>query len=148
MSGQHPPLTCDEFKTVLEKLGFSKRPQKSGTTHEDWVATIDGRFYKVTVDCPKAPFSQDLISSMAKQAGVSKKKIYDIHFGRESVSRPIKAAVSTKRFEARRQDGVGIEEFWCVWDTLANAQAFGGALTYLSEAEAIARAEELSASHA
>jgi hypothetical protein len=36
----------------------------------------------VTVDCPKAPFSQDLIGSMAKQAGVTKMTIYDIHFGR------------------------------------------------------------------
>lgn len=83
MSGHHPPLTCSEMKAVLEKLGFSKRDKKSGTTHEDWVATINGRFHKVTVDCPKAPFSQDLISSMAKQAGVTKKQIYNIHFGRE-----------------------------------------------------------------
>jgi hypothetical protein len=54
---------------------------KSGTSHEHWVATIDGKFRKVTVDCPKAPFSQDLITSMAKQAGMTKKKIYEIHFG-------------------------------------------------------------------
>ena len=53
---------------------------KSGTSHEDWVQTIKGRFHKVTVDCPKAPFSQDLISSMAKQAGVTKKIIYQKHF--------------------------------------------------------------------
>lgn len=82
MSAHHPPLTCDEFKAILGKLGFAQRAKKSGTTHEDWVATIDGRFRKVTVDCPKAPFSQDLITSMAKQAGVTKKIIYDIHFGR------------------------------------------------------------------
>lgn len=83
MSSHHPPLTCPQFKAVLSKLGFEKREKKSGTSHEDWVATIDGRFRKVTVDCPKAPFSQDLIGSMAKQAGVTKKRIYDIHFGRE-----------------------------------------------------------------
>lgn len=82
MSAHHPPLTCDEFKAILAKLGFEKRPKKSGTSHEDWVAVIDGRFRKVTVDCHEAPFSQDLIQSMAKQAGVTKKKIYDIHFGR------------------------------------------------------------------
>ena len=76
------PLTCAQFKAVLSKLGFTARPKKSGTSHEDWVATINGRFYKVTVDCPKAPFSQDLIQSMAKQVGVTKKIIYDIHFGR------------------------------------------------------------------
>jgi hypothetical protein len=56
---------------------------RSGTSHEDWVATIDGRFRKVTVDCPKAPFSHDLIKWMAAQAGVTKKMIYDIHFGRK-----------------------------------------------------------------
>ncbi len=82
MSGQHPPLTCAEFKLVLTKLGFQKREKKSGTSHEDWVATIDGVFRKVTVDCPKGPFSQELISSMAKQAGVSKKRICEIHFGK------------------------------------------------------------------
>lgn len=83
MSGHHPPLTCDQFKNILSKMGFEKRPRKSGSSHEDWVATIDGVFRKVTVDCPKAPFSPDLISSMAKQAGVTKKQIYQIHFNRK-----------------------------------------------------------------
>jgi len=87
MSGQHPPLTCDQFKEVLEELGFRRRPKKSGTSHEDWVAEIDGSFRKVTVDCPKAPFSQELIGSMAKQAGVTKKMIYEIHF-RKSKGKP------------------------------------------------------------
>lgn len=82
MSSHHPPLTCAQFKAILKTLGFAPRAMKSGTSHEDWVATIGGRFRKVTVDCPKEPFSQDLISSMAKQAGVTKKIIYDIHFGR------------------------------------------------------------------
>lgn len=82
MSAHHPPLTCDQFKAVLATLGFTKREKKAGTSHEDWIATIDGKFHKVTVDCPKAPFSQDLIGSMAKQAGVTKKIIYDVHFGR------------------------------------------------------------------
>jgi hypothetical protein len=67
---------------VLAALGFTKREKKAGTSHEDWTATIDGKFRKVTVDCPKAPFSQNLIASMAKQAGVTKKTIYDFHFGR------------------------------------------------------------------
>lgn len=57
---------------------------KSGTSHEDWVAAYQGRFYKVTVDCPKAPLSQDLIQSMARQAGVTKKIIYEIHFGKRT----------------------------------------------------------------
>ncbi|NBU14514.1 MAG: type II toxin-antitoxin system HicA family toxin [Alphaproteobacteria bacterium] len=82
MSGHYPPLTCAQFKSILKKLGFEPRPQRAGTSHEQWVAIIDGHFRKVTVDCPKAPFSQDLISAMARQAGVSKKRIYEIHFGR------------------------------------------------------------------
>jgi hypothetical protein len=40
------------------------------------VKVENGKLFKVTVDCPKSPFSQDLISSMAKQAGVSKKAFY------------------------------------------------------------------------
>lgn len=83
MSGHYPPLTCAQFKTILLILGFDMRPQKSGTSHEQWVGMIDGQFRKVTVDCPKAPFSQDLISAMARQAGVSKKRIYEIHFGKK-----------------------------------------------------------------
>jgi len=82
MSSHHPPLTCAQFKTILGMLGFEARAKKSGTSHEDWVCNHGGRFYKVTVDCPKAPFSQDLIQSMAHQGGVTKKIIYDIHFGR------------------------------------------------------------------
>jgi hypothetical protein len=34
---------------------------------------VNGKLYKVTVDCPKAPFSETLVKSMAAQAGVSKK---------------------------------------------------------------------------
>jgi predicted RNA binding protein YcfA (HicA-like mRNA interferase family) len=75
MSGVYPPLTCKQVKSILTNLNFVPRSQK-GTSHEHWVKRENGRFYKVTVDCPKAPFSQDLISSMAKQAGVSKKEFY------------------------------------------------------------------------
>lgn len=81
MSGQHPPLTCAQFKTILTKMGFKPRPQK-GTSHEQWVGEVGGKFRKVTVDCPKAPFSQELISSMAKQAGVTKKIIYEFYRGK------------------------------------------------------------------
>jgi predicted RNA binding protein YcfA (HicA-like mRNA interferase family) len=83
MSGHYPPLRADDFRAILKHLGFEKRPPKSGTSHEQWVATIDGVFRKVTVDPPKAPFSPDLISSMAKQAGFSKKRIYEIYFAKK-----------------------------------------------------------------
>jgi len=82
LSSHYPPLTCSEFKAVLKELGFVPRKNTSGTSHEHWTATIGGKFRKVTVDCPKAPFSRDLIGSMAKQAGVTKKEIYKIHFGK------------------------------------------------------------------
>ncbi|SDY40222.1 type II toxin-antitoxin system HicA family toxin [Nitrosomonas sp. Nm33] len=75
MSGAHPPLTCKEVKQILKNLGFELRPRKS-TSHEQWAKINGSILYKVTVDCPKSPFSQDLISSMAKQAGVSKKEFY------------------------------------------------------------------------
>lgn len=75
MSGAYPPLTRKQVKAILSRLGFAPRPQK-GTSHEQWVKDENGRRYKVTVDCPKSPFSQDLISSMARQAGVTKKQFY------------------------------------------------------------------------
>lgn len=75
MSGVYPPLTCKDVKQILKSLGFEPRP-KNGTSHEQWVRKDNKGFFKVTVDCPKAPFSPDLISSMAKQAGLSKKEFY------------------------------------------------------------------------
>lgn len=72
MSSQNPPLTCAQVKEILRRLGFSPRPQKSGTSHEQWVKGADGKRWKVTVDCPKAPCSPSLIASMARQAGISK----------------------------------------------------------------------------
>lgn len=53
-------------------MGFEERPQ-NGTSHQHWIKEVDGHLYKVTVDCPKAPFSDFLVGSMAAQAGVSKK---------------------------------------------------------------------------
>lgn len=77
MSGVYPPLTCQQVKQILKALGFSPRAQ-NGTSHEQWVKKTNSSLHKVTVDCPKAPFSPDLISSMAKQAGVSKKEFYAV----------------------------------------------------------------------
>jgi predicted RNA binding protein YcfA (HicA-like mRNA interferase family) len=75
MSSIHPPLSCKQVKQILASLGFSPRSKK-GTSHEQWVKDTHGQRFKVTVDCPKAPFSPDLISSMARQAGISKKEFY------------------------------------------------------------------------
>jgi len=75
MGSRHRPLTCPEVKQILKNLGFSAR-HRTGTSHEQWVKHEAGRLFKVTVDCPKSPFSQDLIAFMAKQAGVSKSDFY------------------------------------------------------------------------
>lgn len=70
-----PPLTCDEVKHALTQLGFSPAPRQGGS-HEQWLKTTDGRRFKVTVDCPKAPFSPPLIASMAHQAGITVADLY------------------------------------------------------------------------
>lgn len=77
MSSQFPPLDCKKVKKILKHLGFVRRDQKN-TSHEQWVKDTPNGRLKVTVDCPKAPFSPDLISSMAKQSGISKKNFYKI----------------------------------------------------------------------
>jgi predicted RNA binding protein YcfA (HicA-like mRNA interferase family) len=76
MSEEYPPITCKELKAILAYLGFTFDTQKG--SHEQWVLIKDKRKHKVTVDCPKAPFSQTLIKSMAEQAGVKKKDFYQI----------------------------------------------------------------------
>ena len=74
MSGAHPPLTDSDVIHGLKVLGFSFRSQKG--SHEQWIRNDHRGFFKVTVDRPKAPFGQDLIKSMASQAGVSKNAFY------------------------------------------------------------------------
>lgn len=72
-------LTCNDVKTILKNLGFTFRKQKG--SHEHWIKDIEIRGKKhrrkVTLDCPKAPFSKELISSMAKQAGVTKRQFHN-----------------------------------------------------------------------
>ena len=76
MSSEYPPLTCKEIKAILAFLGFSLDSQRG--SHEQWVLVKDGRKFKVTVDCPKAPFTQTLLKSMAAQAGCTKQDFYQI----------------------------------------------------------------------
>jgi predicted RNA binding protein YcfA (HicA-like mRNA interferase family) len=77
MSGEYPPITCKELKLILAYLGFVSQ-KRTASSHEQWIKDENGRRYKVTVDCPKAPFSQQLIKIMAQQAGVTKKDFYAI----------------------------------------------------------------------
>lgn len=79
MSGHFPPLTCDDVKRILREMGFTQQKSKSGSSHAQWVKDVGGKRHKVTVDCPKAPFTQFLIDSMARQAGSSKREFYRIY---------------------------------------------------------------------
>lgn len=74
MSRWKRPLTAREVKKILTNLGFEFREQKG--SHEQWVSKTTP-FRKVTVDCPKAPFSHILIDSMARQAGVKVRAFYE-----------------------------------------------------------------------
>ncbi|WP_211371746.1 type II toxin-antitoxin system HicA family toxin [Lysobacter maris] len=65
------------MKAVLKKLGFQPRPQKA-TSHEQWVRGEGSDFRRVTVDCPKAPFTDGLLSMMLHQAGLTKKEFYKV----------------------------------------------------------------------
>jgi predicted RNA binding protein YcfA (HicA-like mRNA interferase family) len=69
---KYAPPTCAEVKRALKNMGFQEHPQK-GTSHVHWKKVVNGTLLKVTVDCPKAPFSKTLVNSMASQAGVTVK---------------------------------------------------------------------------
>lgn len=74
MSRWKRPLTCKEVKKILRNLGFVYRNTEG--SHENWIRDEPGRRWKVTVDCPKQPFTDFLVKSMASQAGVSVKDFY------------------------------------------------------------------------
>lgn len=74
MSRWKRPLTCKEVKRILQSLGFHYRNTEG--SHENWIKDEGGRRWKVTVDCPKQPFTDFLIKSMASQAGVSVREFY------------------------------------------------------------------------
>lgn len=76
MSGK-PQLFTKDVERGLKALSLTPRPQK-GTSHIHWVGQVGGKFRKVTVDPHLAPYSDDLVSSMAKQAGVTKKQFYEV----------------------------------------------------------------------
>ncbi|HEX5960977.1 MAG TPA: type II toxin-antitoxin system HicA family toxin [Rhodanobacteraceae bacterium] len=69
------------MKRLLKLLGFQPLPTHGGS-HEKFGMVARGQVRRVTVDCPKAPFSRDLIRSMASQAGLSVREFYDAAGGR------------------------------------------------------------------
>ena len=75
MSRWKRPLRAADVRTILKALGFAPRPQKS-TGHEHWVR--DGNpFRKVTLSAHNEPFDDFIVSSMARQAGVSVRQFYE-----------------------------------------------------------------------
>lgn len=73
MSRWKRPLKAAEVRKILKALGFQPRPIK-GTGHEHWVA--EDPFRKVTLSAHNEPFDDFIVSSMARQAGVSVKTFY------------------------------------------------------------------------
>lgn len=56
-------------------MGFEKEPSKA-TSHTQWSAVVNGVKYRVTLDAHNAPYCKDLLASICKQAGVSKKEMF------------------------------------------------------------------------
>ena len=75
MSRWKRPLRAAEVRRILKELGFSLRPQKS-TSHEQWVRE-GSPFRKVTLSPHNEPFDDFIVSSMARQAGVSVRAFYE-----------------------------------------------------------------------
>lgn len=69
------PLKYAEVVRALQIMGFEMKP-KTGTAHEQWIRKTATTKHVVTVDKHHAPFSRDLIKSMAKQAGVDARKFH------------------------------------------------------------------------
>lgn len=75
------PVTCKEVKDLLRHLGFEKKKTNAGS-HEKWKhPKFRGAGRSVTVDCPKAPFDDFLMGSMARQAGLSKQEFWEACLG-------------------------------------------------------------------
>lgn len=75
MSRWKRPLKAAEVRKILKALGFAPRPTKS-TGHEHWVHA-GPPFRKVTMSAHSEPFDDFIVSSMARQAGVSVRAFYD-----------------------------------------------------------------------
>ena len=69
-----PPLELREVKTILTALGLQYSHSSGG--HDFWKGVRNGVPRKVTVDPKCAPFSQDLLQSMSKQAGSNRAEFY------------------------------------------------------------------------
>lgn len=78
MGGQYPPLDRPQVESILKAAGFSKKRQP-GTSHAQWEGYINGKREIVTVDHlsrRSEQYGKDLLSSMIRQSGLSKKEFY------------------------------------------------------------------------
>lgn len=75
------PVKCNQVKNLLRNIGFQKVKTNKGS-HEKWRHDdFRGERRNVTVDCPKAPFDDFLMGSMAKQAGCNKRDFWKCCLG-------------------------------------------------------------------
>jgi predicted RNA binding protein YcfA (HicA-like mRNA interferase family) len=66
----HTPQPCAKVIRAVESLGFKKVTQSG--SHQQFEKIVDGRKFKVTVDCHKGEVSAKNIKSIVGQAGASK----------------------------------------------------------------------------
>lgn len=66
---------------MLERLGFEKVAQRSGSSHEKYRhQCFIGRCRNVTLDCHHAPFSDSLVKLMSTQMGLSSREFLQACF--------------------------------------------------------------------
>lgn len=70
------PLPCKKVQAALHILGFTEAKAASGTSHQKWESTRDGRRYVVTLDCHRGEVRALDVKSIIGQAGVSKKEFW------------------------------------------------------------------------
>jgi len=87
-SGKKRPLKYKEVVSALKRMGFVEGKKKS-TSHVQWRKTINGIRLRVTISAHLSPFSPDLISSIAKQSGVSKNTFYNYCCNKKLVGHPL-----------------------------------------------------------
>jgi len=70
-------ISHKEAVNALKSLGFTKDESTKATSHEQWRKDFPGENparRKVTLDKHNSPYCKDLLASIIKQSGVSKKE--------------------------------------------------------------------------
>ena len=99
MFQKYAPPECKQVKKALKKMGFSEPDKKGSTSHEHYTKIVAGKLFKVTVDCPKAPFGDILMVSMSNQAGVSKKTFLYYCHAKKAKGEPSEHTKLQKKYE-------------------------------------------------